>query len=139
MEPKTKKENEVIEEVVIEEVVVEEVVEEKLATEPTVKELRIRSARRAFGLNLVMGILFALIFIGGVVMLYLATSVIGTDNGFTIPGLHETVTKLIFSLAGIVLMVVGAILTFYFFGHLVQCVRDMKDPERKDAVKDHHI
>lgn len=104
---------------------IEEIAKKK---EPTIAEQRRLNARHMFWINLVLAIISFIGFAGGIVLISI---------GSFSTKLEQFVVAIL-CIAGIFLLAFGAVFTLYFVGHLVQCVRDMQDPERKNA-KDEKI
>jgi|GEM_PF-5535366 len=89
-------------------------------------EQRYQNAKRGFILNLVLAVVFTIVFLGGVFAIGFITFATELMNPATFP-----IEVALLSLGGIALLVVGGMLSMYFYGHLAQCVRDIKDPTRQ--------
>ena len=118
-------------EVIVEQHSNEETVATKLSLQESIFEMRLKSAKRGIFKNSIFGVIFAIILLGGLGIIIMESLFPGIMN----PGggeMRQVVTMLT-SLGGFLAIVVGGMFALFFFGHLVQCVRDAKDPTRSNA------
>ena len=109
---------------------VEVVEEEGNELQNSLFQQRLESARKGIVTNSILGIVFAILFLLGVAIIMMAS----LEPAILDPG-SATMQHipLFVCLGAFLLIVVGGMFALFFFGHLVQCIRDSKDPSRKNT------
>ena len=109
--------------------------EEKKGLQESLFQQRMESAKKGIVTNSVLGAVFSILFLCGLAVILMAS----LNPEILSPGSQQTqYIGLFICLGAFVIIIVCSMLALYFFGHLVQCVRDAKDPTRSDS-KDEKI